>query len=106
MASSESSASSAGSRASRPLGAKKNRRTHESRLRLTRLTCTPSSPLMLSLKRNGRCRPISQVWLESLRRSEEHTYELQSLMRISYAVFCLKKKNTEQYKQSTRRICD
>src|SRR3546814_7027633 len=28
-------------------------------------------------------------------RSEEHTSELQSLMRISYAVFCLKKKNTE-----------
>src|SRR3546814_7953563 len=27
-------------------------------------------------------------------RSEEHTYELQSLMRISYAVFCLKKKTT------------
>src|SRR3546814_3208302 len=30
-------------------------------------------------------------------RSEEHTSELQSLMRISYAVFCLKKK--KQYKQ-------
>src|SRR3546814_7410106 len=29
-----------------------------------------------------------------LARSEEHTSELQSLMRISYAVFCLKKKNT------------
>src|SRR3546814_2461202 len=29
-------------------------------------------------------------------RSEEHTSELQSLMRISYAVFCLKKKNTIQ----------
>src|SRR3546814_10606626 len=29
-------------------------------------------------------------------RSEEHTSELQSLMRISYAVFCLKKKKTEQ----------
>src|SRR3546814_2199714 len=29
----------------------------------------------------------------SLLRSEEHTSELQSLMRISYAVFCLKKKN-------------
>src|SRR3546814_3220871 len=28
-------------------------------------------------------------------RSEEHTSELQSLMRISYAVFCLKKKNTD-----------
>src|SRR3546814_1070635 len=32
-------------------------------------------------------------------RSEEHTSELQSLMRISYAVFCLKKKNTKQSKQ-------
>src|SRR3546814_6350319 len=31
------------------------------------------------------------------RRSEEHTSELQSLMRISYAVFCLKKKNIEQH---------
>src|SRR3546814_2416889 len=29
-----------------------------------------------------------------IRRSEEHTSELQSLMRISYAVFCLKKKKT------------
>src|SRR3546814_1569760 len=40
------------------------------------------------------------------RRSEEHTSELQSLMRISYAVFCLKKKNkhnnaTSQRKAST-----
>src|SRR3546814_1907502 len=31
-------------------------------------------------------------------RSEEHTSELQSLMRISYAVFCLKKKNKQQLK--------
>src|SRR3546814_6896516 len=31
-------------------------------------------------------------------RSEEHTSELQSLMRISYAVFCLKKKNKTKYK--------
>src|SRR3546814_2596870 len=30
------------------------------------------------------------------RRSEEHTSELQSLMRISYAVFCLKKKNSKK----------
>src|SRR3546814_2303439 len=30
-------------------------------------------------------------------RSEEHTSELQSLMRISYAVFCLKKKTTTQH---------
>src|SRR3546814_9035874 len=33
-------------------------------------------------------------------RSEEHTSELQSLMRISYAVFCLKKKKHRPYKQS------
>src|SRR3546814_2915382 len=32
----------------------------------------------------------------SLPRSEEHTSELQSLMRISYAVFCLKKKKTKK----------
>src|SRR3546814_10795321 len=32
----------------------------------------------------------------SHRRSEEHTSELQSLMRISYAVFCLKKKNKKR----------
>src|SRR3546814_7415303 len=32
-------------------------------------------------------------FMEPLNRSEEHTSELQSLMRISYAVFCLKKKN-------------
>src|SRR3546814_6848807 len=33
-------------------------------------------------------------------RSEEHTSELQSLMRISYAVFCLKKKNTNKSNKS------
>src|SRR3546814_3440299 len=38
-------------------------------------------------------------------RSEEHTSELQSLMRISYAVFCLKKKKktTDRLKQATSR---
>src|SRR3546814_7388730 len=36
-------------------------------------------------------------------RSEEHTSELQSLMRISYAVFCLKKKK-KQYKSSNPKI--
>src|SRR3546814_1102107 len=38
------------------------------------------------------------LWLH---RSEEHTSELQSLMRISYAVFCLKKKKST-YRKSTR----
>src|SRR3546814_3166466 len=39
--------------------------------------------------RGEQCRPTSSF------RSEEHTSELQSLMRISYAVFCLKKKITK-----------
>src|SRR3546814_4203158 len=34
-----------------------------------------------------------KAMLSQMERSEEHTSELQSLMRISYAVFCLKKKN-------------
>src|SRR3546814_20567122 len=37
----------------------------------------------------------------SRRRSEEHTSELQSLMRISYAVFCLKKKKQKNKQDST-----
>src|SRR3546814_719340 len=37
------------------------------------------------------------------RRSEEHTSELQSLMRISYAVFCLKKKKQTQHKETRQR---
>src|SRR3546814_6649756 len=35
--------------------------------------------------------------VDAVERSEEHTSELQSLMRISYAVFCLKKKKTHKY---------
>src|SRR3546814_10563757 len=43
---------------------------------------------------------------ENAARSEEHTSELQSLMRISYAVFCLKKKNTNKitYTQNQSRL--
>src|SRR3546814_9671996 len=48
----------------------------------------------------GEKRPIDLLKLDrrqdvadAARKSEEHTSELQSLMRISYAVFCLKKKN-------------
>src|SRR3546814_5184704 len=38
---------------------------------------------------------FSSIPVPSWERSEEHTSELQSLMRISYAVFCLKKKNKQ-----------
>src|SRR3546814_3573173 len=46
--------------------------------------------------------PVASVMTErytqlEAKRSEEHTSELQSLMRISYAVFCLKKKKTNQH---------
>src|SRR3546814_1412355 len=44
----------------------------------------------------SRVRGVELVELEAaIERSEEHTSELQSLMRISYAVFCLKKKTKE-----------
>src|SRR3546814_1049892 len=41
-----------------------------------------------------RCRQARDILIVAENRSEEHTSELQSLMRISYAVFCLQKKNT------------
>src|SRR3546814_9085706 len=46
--------------------------------------------VVVRLEIDGVLVPIVQ---QRVRRSEEHTSELQSLMRISYAVFCLKKQN-------------
>src|SRR3546814_8421994 len=56
-------------------------------------TCQKVQPLQLGAP----CTPAPTLWIDpagwpSQSRSEEHTSELQSLMRISYAVFCLKKK--------------
>src|SRR3546814_8961295 len=45
--------------------------------------------------------PLSTVRAPPPLRSEEHTSELQSLMRISYAVFCLKKKNKKEHSLTT-----
>src|SRR3546814_4551377 len=45
--------------------------------------------------------PKLQVARDLVGRSDEHTCELQSLMRISYAVFCLKKKITGHHWQAT-----
>src|SRR3546814_1016085 len=44
---------------------------------------------------------VRTVAIRVCQRSEEHTSELQSLMRISYAVFCLKKKNKRQNAEQT-----
>src|SRR3546814_4676910 len=55
----------------------------DGRARPTTTTCGPSRSLCPTHATDAQAR---------LQRSEEHTSELQSLMRISYAVFCLKKK--------------
>src|SRR3546814_8359396 len=72
---------------------------------------TTSRSILQSRKRQNRRSPwrgniltngSPQQWAATssrnmpLKRSEEHTSELQSLMRISYAVFCLKKKKTNE----------
>src|SRR3546814_7052348 len=66
----------------------------------TTLFRSAPQPLGRCLRNRGRAiseatpSPLPQPHTRvSPRRSEEHTSELQSLMRISYAVFCLKKKN-------------
>src|SRR3546814_4515910 len=62
----------------------------------------PREPLPLSLpSRSARLRAHRLEPRNSRARSEEHTSELQSLMRISYAVFCLKKKKTQRYNLKT-----
>src|SRR3546814_7614369 len=59
-------------------------------------------PLLLHLGRLGRLGGLHQrLHGADLLRSEEHTSELQSLMRISYAVFCLKKKRTQTNKKTS-----
>src|SRR3546814_7770081 len=70
----------------------------------------PHAPLrgafgVLDRRFAGRCQGLSSMRRTSTRevqmRSEEHTSELQSLMRISYAVFCLKKKITNKNRTHT-----
>src|SRR3546814_5210929 len=63
-------------------------RNRGSALDRTALRRPSRSRLCRSARRRASCAP----WRREERRSEEHTSELQSLMRISYAVFCLKKK--------------
>src|SRR3546814_10373368 len=64
-----------------------------------------STPVRALLARTGRRRSRTfSVWEYIMQpRSEEHTSELKSLMRISYAVFCLKKKNILLNSYNSRR---
>src|SRR3546814_5525366 len=64
--------------------------TNTSSISITRLAATTDRP--------GRFVGMHFMNPVPVMRSEEHTSELQSLMRISYAVFCLKKKKIKQRK--------
>src|SRR3546814_9574364 len=57
---------------------------------------TAATQIAQPLQRDLQTQPQALLLLSGGSRSEEHTSELQSLMRISYAGFCLKKKNTNQ----------
>src|SRR3546814_5047294 len=65
-----------------------SRSEQSGRLGLLLLRAANASPSL----RFNRIRAMPDVIRQQVSRSEEHTSELQSLMRISYAVFCLKKK--------------
>src|SRR3546814_9711623 len=73
--------------------------------RLKRLSEAAPRGGLVRLSRPRRCAGVGFLVRSSgrrhalLARSEEHTSELQSLMRISYAVFCLKKKKSSVHKQ-------
>src|SRR3546814_951377 len=60
----------------------------------------PGWPVSATMTRSA-LSPGDRLPRQGIRRSEEHTSELQSLMRISYAVFCLKKKK-KQHKNDKR----
>src|SRR3546814_10079585 len=83
---------------------------------LFRSHCRPAGPALAACDRAEgaclrRCRDEEPphrreggtvAGIRACERSEEHTSELQSLMRISYAVFCLKKKNKKKLTKGRR----
>src|SRR3546814_6279729 len=76
------------------------------RLQFSPTTAAPASAKRLQASSGLRPSRVSVArWKVSVMtagsplRSEEHTSELQSLMRISYAVFCLKKKKNKEHQQ-------
>src|SRR3546814_6079540 len=84
----------------------RSRNSMQSKMRSTRFQVTAWSMRGLPINwtiQTSKCPSSGGISLARNIRSEEHTSELQSLMRISYAVFCLKKKkkkrtNIKKYK--------
>src|SRR3546814_9666648 len=70
-----------------------------------RLRQPPPPPHLLTSYRSWSC-PDAGRGTCVRQRSEEHTSELQSLMRISYAVFCLTKKKTQHIYKTTQNPTD
>src|SRR3546814_2157293 len=66
---------------------------------------TSKTPTSLYLANRG-YKTANVPLVPGIDRSEEHTSELQSLMRISYAVFCLKKKNVKNTRDNRNRLSD
>src|SRR3546814_8058605 len=61
----------------------------------------PGGPSRWNPDKSGDNIPLKHALVAEVIRSEEHTSELQSLMRISYAVFCLKKKQMTHHQTHT-----
>src|SRR3546814_1795735 len=65
----------------------------------------PGAPADGEVDAEGHCLGNIEIFAgRAARRSEEHTSELQSLMRISYAVFCLKKNKKAQHKHTVPNV--
>src|SRR3546814_4707014 len=76
----------------RRAGIDRRRRLREDRLALVPLNFPSGRTAICHLRRLREVDRANRTGQRAAIRSEEHTSELQSLMRISYAVFCLKKK--------------
>src|SRR3546814_9811401 len=87
------------------------RRKQQEVERITRILRACFDPDAVQAPEPGEIRRIILIgpyarkgWYEDDERSEEHTSELQSLMRISYAVFCLNKKKYTRSEKTTSKI--
>src|SRR3546814_1878450 len=67
---------------------------HYSMVKTNSFNGVPLPSIWLWNSESDELKLIREFGYEDFKRSEEHTSELQSLIRISYAVFCLKKKTT------------